>query len=253
MRLGICCVFLGASLVGCGVEVESDVAVAREAARLNEFDVDFKTCTEFAGIALVPRANAVPFVPARYTLAGDANNALVVVRVARCQSAKIDGKSTGEITVAHVGVTLSGPDTTADINNYTVYFATNEQKLITPLKKVGVESEKIKDIGFTFAASGSLSIKVDPKHDPDYRVLGTAVAPTAAPTTFTASWWHGSGCDRVRMRTVFPAIRFGSSSMTLTTPAGSELAALIGGTSLTFPVLDSYNAFPDAHMEVDTL
>lgn len=253
MRMGICCVFFGACL-GCGMDVAAESEVSREGVRLNAFDADFQACTEFAGIGLVPRANALPFVPADYTLAGDANNALVVVRVVRCQSAEIDGKSTGDISVAHVGVTLVGPDDSADINNYTVFFASDEQKLLTPLKKVGVDGEKIKDIGFTLASGGGLSIVVDAKHTPAYRVLGTAVAPSAAPSTFTATWWHDDARrGRVRMRTVFPAIRFGSSSMTLTTAAGSELAALIGGTSLTFPVLDSFNAFADAHMEVDTL
>jgi hypothetical protein len=253
MRLGISCVFFGACL-GCGVELGPEVEIAREAVHLHEFDVDFEECTEFAGITLVPRANALPFVPAGYTLAGDANNALVVVRVARCQSSVINGRGTAEITVAHVGVTLNGPDSSADINNYTVYFASDEQKLLTPLKKLGLDGEKIKDIGFTFSANGALSIDVDAKHEPDYQLLGTAVAPTSAPTTFTASWWHdGARGERVQMRTVFPAIRFGSASMTLTTPVGSELASLLGGTSVTFPVLDSYNAFPDAHMTVDTL
>jgi hypothetical protein len=38
--------------------------------------------------------------------------------------------------------------------------------------------------------------------------------------------------------------------MTVTTPAGSELAQLIGGTSLGFAILDSYNAFDAAHMVV---
>jgi hypothetical protein len=95
---------------------------------------------------------------------------------------------------------------------------------------------------------------VNAKHDPDYQLLGTAIAPNAAPTAFTASWWYdGDAGEKIQMLTVFPAIRFGSASMTLTTPAGSELAALLGGTSLTFPVLDSFNAFPQAHMEVDTL
>lgn len=252
MRLGICCVFFGACL-GCGMAVETESEVAREAARLDAFEADFDDCTEFAGIGRVPRANAEQFVPAGYTLAGDANDALVVVRIVRCESAEIDGKHTGDITVAHVGVSLVGPDSSADIDNYTVFFASDEQKLLTPLKKVGVDGEKIKDIGFTLA-SGALSIDVDGKHTPDYGLTGTAVVPSAEPAVFTASWWHDDAWGRqVRMRTVFPAIRFGSASMTLTTPASSELATLIGGTSLTFPVLDSFNTFADAHLEVDTL
>jgi len=252
MRLGFYCVFLGASL-GCSVEVEPEAAVSREAARLHEFDVDFQNCTEFAGIGSVPKANAAPFVPAHYTLAGDANNAVVVVRVARCTRATVDGKETKETSVAQVGVSLVGPDTSADINNYTVYLATDDEKLANRLKRVGVDNEKLKEIGFKFNANGALKIDVEPKHDPAYKVIGTAVAPTAAPTVFTASWWFDGDHGPVRMRTVFPAIRFGSSSMTLTTAPGCGLASLIGGTSLTFPFLDSYNAFPFAHMEVDTM
>ena len=38
--------------------------------------------------------------------------------------------------------------------------------------------------------------------------------------------------------------------MTLTTPAGSALANLVGGTSYTFALLDSYNTFPSSHLEV---
>jgi hypothetical protein len=201
----------------------------------------------------VPRASAAPFVPSHYTLAGDASNAVVVVRVTRCAGATVDGKETTETSVAHVGVSLVGPDTSADINNYTIFFATNDEKLANRLKRVGVDNEKIKEIGFKFGPSGSLKIDVVPKHDPAYQVIGTAVAPTAAPTGFTASWWFDGDHGPVRMRTVFPAIQFGSSSTRLTTALGGELAALIGGTSLTFPFLDSYNAFSFAHMEVDTL
>ena len=52
------------------------------------------------------------------------------------------------------------------------------------------------------------------------------------------------------MRTVLPLIRFGSGTMTLTTDPRSALGRLIGGASLTFPLLDSYNAFDSARMAV---
>jgi hypothetical protein len=67
---------------------------------------------------------------------------------------------------------------------------------------------------------------------------------------FIASWWADGNHGVVRARTVFPAIRFGASATTLTTPAGSELAELIGGTTLTFPILDSYNTFGSAQLQV---
>ena len=76
------------------------------------------------------------------------------------------------------------------------------------------------------------------------------VVPTAAGVPFTATWWTDGNHGTLGMRTTFPALQFGGAAMTVTTPAGSALAKLIGGTTLTFPLLNSYNAFTDATMRV---
>ena len=79
------------------------------------------------------------------------------------------------------------------------------------------------------------------------------VAPPAAATVrFTANWWVAGPTGTHRMATAFPELHFGAAgdAAALAAPAGGELARLIGTTALSFPVLDSFNAFPAGHMQV---
>jgi hypothetical protein len=55
------------------------------------------------------------------------------------------------------------------------------------------------------------------------------------------------------MDTTLPAIQFGGGSSTLFTDPENALGQLIGGATLTFPALDSYNSFPGAHMVVSSI
>jgi hypothetical protein len=213
-----------------------------------DFDVDFAGCSEFAGIGVVPAANAQPFVPPGYTLAGDGTTALVVVRVAQCQSAVVDGKKVGETTTSQVGVTLQGPDLSADINNYTLLFATTEPRLHAAFQAAGVAADLSKQLSLSLKG-GALSAKTS-SPGWSFQLTGSSATPTTDPTTFIASWWANGKHGAVQSRTVFPKIRFGSSTTTLTTTPGSKLAALLGGTSATFVALDSYNTFPSSHLEV---
>jgi hypothetical protein len=214
-----------------------------------DFDVDFSGCAEFAGIGFVPAANARPRVPAHYALAGDANTAIVVIRVASCSGAVADGKSLDATTTAQIGIMLAGGDPTASINNYTLAYATNQARLHARFQGAGVDADLSKDLAFSLV-SGALNVASASPHTPSFEVHGTAATPSPTPTQFIAAWWADGNHGVFRSRTVFPAIHFGGSSMTLTTPAGSDLATLIGGTSLTFGILDSYNTFATSHMEV---
>jgi hypothetical protein len=231
---------------GCGAEgLEPETLGEAESALSNkDFDVDFTSCAEFAGIGFVPAAKARPLVPAHYALAGDAQSAIAVVRVASCQNAVVDGKSAGPVVTSQLGITLAGGDATADINNYTVAYATNDSRLHARYQAAGLKTNKSKDIALLLAGT-QLTASA-----PGFGVAGTSAVPTSAPTTFTASWWEDGRHGTVQSRTAFPSIRFGSSSTTLTTPSGSDLAALLNATTMTFPVLDSYNTFPTAHLEV---
>lgn len=239
---------------GCGDPASSESVSTESLAVSNkDFDVDFAGCSEFAGIGFVPRASAAPLVPAGYTLAGTAENAVIVVRVASCDAVSVGGKQSSPGTVAQIGLSLVGGDATADINNYTLWYTTDHSLLHAKLTAAGVDAIKENDVEYSLAVSGgtgSLDASSGTAQTPDYDVNGGVVVPTSSPTTFTASWWQNGQHGVVRSRTVFPDIRFSGASMTLTTPAGSALANLIGGTSLVFPLLDSHNGFDSAHLEV---
>jgi hypothetical protein len=240
---------------GCSAPAESDgsggseLGVQSSALGNKDFDVDFSNCTEFAGIGFVPAANARPLVPAHYALAGDANNAVIVVRVSQCASSVIDGKAQGETITSQIGISVAGQDTTANINNYLLFGATNQAVLHARLESAGLDVDNSNGLSLLLSA-GTLSVASSSSHTPAFQVNGSAAAPTADPVQFIASWWADGDQGVFRLRTVFPAIRFSGSTMTLTTPAGSALANLVGGTSYTFALLDSYNAFSSSHLEV---
>lgn len=257
----ICCL-----LCACDVpeEPRSDVLQTMDplledsgAASRHDLVVEFTGCTEFAGIGVVPAANARPLVPARYTLAGDATHARIVVRVARCAGAAVDGKPPRPTTISQIGISVVGPDSTADLNNYTLWYVTSQGALGGKLKAAGIDAEVepglTYDLARDLAGGGDLRIVSSPAQAPVYAAAGTVVVPTAPPTSFVASWWQDGRHRTTQMRTVFPALRFGGATMILTTCSGSALARLVGGTTLTFPLLDSFNTADDARMTVHTV
>jgi hypothetical protein len=242
--------------LGCGAVPDAPGAgeaapgTAVQALSARDFDVDFSGCAEFAGIGLVPFANARPLVPLHYTLAGDATHAVVVVRVSHCSGAAIDGNARGDTTISQIGISVVGQDPSADINNYTIAYATDQAALHLRLLAAGVAADRALVLRFGASSTGFLNIDSLSLHTPAFHVQGPSTPPSASPVQFVASWWADGGFGVVRSRTTFPAIRFGNSTVTLTTPAGSTLAKLIGGTSFTFALLDSHNEFPGAHLEV---
>jgi len=223
-----------------------------------DFDVDFSGCREFAGIGSVPKANARSLVPEHFALApgADANSAVIVVRVSDCSGTSVDGKNPKAARVSQIGISLTGngTDPTASINNYTLWYATDLGVLHAKLTGAGVAAEVDQSITFQLSpnscTTGNLKVGASPPHGPAFTACGTTTASTIDPSQFVAVWYQDANAGTVAMRTAFPAIRFGMSHMTLTTPAGSALASLIGGTTLTFPFLDSYNTFAAAHMTV---
>jgi hypothetical protein len=238
---------LTGALAGCGgPEPELDVESAASSLR-SGFEVDFGDCTEMAGIGFVPAAAARARVPADIALAGDATSAIVVVRIANCEALSIDGHPRAGHTVAQIGLTMAAGDPTSDINNYTLWYDTDSPALAARLRAAGVDTRLVPRLEYE-VEDGELSVR-QPR-SPRYRADGPVVMPTASPVPFVASWWQRRGARTVQMRTALPAIAFSGAQMTVTTPAGSELAQLIGGTSLGFAILDSYNAFDAAHMEV---
>ena len=225
-------------------------SASRVAAGAKDFDVQFGQCAEFVGIGYVPAAQARARVPAHYTLAGDGTNAFLVVRVVKCAAVSVDGKPAKAAQTAQIGVMLQGPDTSADINNYLLWFVTDLAALNGKFQASGVDCNNDQQMSSVFdQAASTLTIDVSAPAAAAYQVDGDAEASSAAATTFIASWWYDGQQGSVRMRSEFPQIRFGEAAMTLTTAANSQLATLIGGTSMQFAILDSYNDFNTALLQ----
>jgi len=229
---------------------EPEVRGIVEAVSKKDFDVQFSGCNVFAGLAHVSGARARALVPPEYTLSLDSGAARMVVRVAHCSDVIVDGKATGSTIISHIGIGLAGPDTTVSLNNYTLWYATNNAPLHAKLTAAGVSADKSNSLDIDLSSGGTLTVSSNSPHTPTFQVNGTAVLPTATPIPTSASWWDDGKHGPVRSRTVLPAIQFGTAHTVLSTPANSELAALIGAPTITFDILDSYNLFPGGTMEV---
>ncbi len=231
-----------------------DVGQRIQNAKAVSFEVDFESCTEFAGIGLVPAENASPYVPTGYDLATSGTDALIVVRSVECANISVDGKAGSPGKLSQIGLSVSGADTSADINNYTLWYVTNHALLHSKLRGAGLNSVKEPGLEYTLAPGlpqASLTLASSNARTPEFTATGLVSEPTGDPTSFIATWWEDGRHGTIRSRTEFPEITFTyDGSITLTTSAGSELASLIGGTTLNFPLLNSYNAFDYAAMEV---
>jgi len=239
----------GCSLESSESEPSEPVASTSQALSNKDFDVEFTDCNVFAGLAHVSGARARALVPAHYTLALDGDRARLVVRVVHCGSVVVDGKDRGSTIISHVGIGLVGPDTTVSLNNYTLWYATDNAQLHAKLTAAGVNADKSNFLAVGVDGQGVLGVSSQSPHTPSFQVTGTAMPP-GAPVPTSASWWDDGNHGSIRSRTVLPEIRFGVAHTSLSTPPSSALAALIGGSTLTFDILDSYNLFPTGHMEV---
>ncbi len=220
-------------------------------------EVTFNDCSEIASIAPVEPAAIGARVPVAYTVAGGGAVALLVLRVANCDDVWVDGRSTGAAIVSQVGINLSsadggpGPDPSADLNNYALYFSTNNAGLAAGLRRLGVTAKLDPRLEFEAVwgqGESQLVVRAFKPNGAPYTATAGVNAPDVTSTSFVATWWEDGPKGRVKMRSTFPNIHFGVANTNLQTHAGSELATLLGATETTFPIFDSYNEFASAEL-----
>jgi hypothetical protein len=201
------------------------------------FKVAFSNCEEFVGEGPVALAPARRLVPQGYAItAASVGQALIVVRMTRCEAAKVDGTRAVPTTISQIGVKIISPDGTGTINNYTLIYVTNNPFLAEALDRVGVPASFDPALTYEYARneagnSGVLYGAVPNANVPAYFIHGEGTDPGPnAQQLFTTNWWRGTGDPaRVRQQTTFPAIAFGASNVTLYTSRFSALGELIGG------------------------
>jgi hypothetical protein len=245
------------SLLGCSMEAEGDslqIGSAIQALSSADFSVVFRDCSEFAGIGTVDADEARARVPESYALVGDAEQALIVVRVAQCECVGIDAEQGRPAIVAQIGISVDIPGEQADIDNFTLWYASDDRKLVERFNAAGSRASFDRQLSYRLRADRednlSLRIASSAPDVPHFRVEGPVTPAPGPAVPFVASWWSEGPHGTVQATTVFPAIAFGAASASLRTGRHTDLGRLIDGTELEFPALDSYNTFDVAEMDV---
>jgi hypothetical protein len=225
----------------------------------NRVHVQFDDCTEFAGLQAVPVGNVRDRVPSQYRLAGETDGiGIVVFRMASCHEVSVNGSHPRPAIVAQVGVNVIAPLGTGDINNYTLYFATDSALLFVRLRLAGINVLFAPGLDFEYSPDpsgpcGSLFIDVPRPRSAMYELTGPACEPVPLDPgfPFVANWWFAARDGDVIMETTIPNIRFGDASGVMaTTDPDSDLASILGGTSMTFPILAVRGVFGTATLDV---
>ena len=177
----------------------------------------------------------------------------IVVRTARCDGIAVDGGQASAGTIVQIGVVIVPPDFTGDINNYTLWYYTSNLELAVRLK--GRRPCAVCSVARLFlrpgaGGPGSLHVAVGSPGEPPLRLDGIVMVSDAPAGSFEANWWVKANRRTVKMDTVVPEIFIGGADLLLTARSQSQLGRLIGGDTLGFPVLQQFNTFATARMDV---
>ena len=216
------------------------------------FVVEFNDCVESIGVTLVPTERVRLYVPAQFILAGEGQPVTpLVVRTSHCSGIGVDGYRPRPGEIVQIGAVIVPPDGTGDINNYTLWYYTSDEKLATKLRKAGVSAQHVPTIDYNLDLDdNSLMVRVPRPGAPRFVLSGT-LQPSPNPAgSFLANWWQQVEAGGVKMSTNVPVINIGGADLTLTTDPNSPLGQLIGGSVTGFPILQQFNTFATARLEV---
>ena len=217
-----------------------------------DFSVQFTDCVESIGVTLVSTELARAYVPAQFILAGAAEPVTpLVVRTARCGGIVLNGGSSTAGEIVQIGLVVVPPYGTGDINNYTIWYYASDANLVRQLRKAGVNAQHVPTIDYYYDADNNTLFVRIPRPGTPGLVLSGSVQPSPFPAgSFLANWWQQTQAGNVKMSTNVPVINIGGADLTLTTNPNGPLGQLIGGGSTGFPLVQQFNTFTGAHMEV---
>ena len=225
--------------------------IASAADHSANFSVEFTDCVESIGVTLVPTASARVYVPHQFILAGEGQPVTpLVVRTSQCTNIAVAGHEPMAGEIVQIGAVIVPPDFTGDINNYTIWYSTSNAKLATQLRKVGVDAELVPVINYDYqSANNLLSVRIPAPFEPTLTLSGNVVPSSNSAGSFTANWWQQTKTGIVKMRTNVPVIKIGGADLTLNTE-DDPLTQLLGGPSTGFPIIQQFNTFAAANMQV---
>lgn len=219
------------------------------------FSVEFSDCVESIGVTLAPTERVRTYVPDRFILVGEGQPLTpLVVRTARCNGIATADHKEKSAEIVQIGAVIVPPDLTGDINNYTIWYSTSAEKLATQLSKVGINAQLMPTIDYQYQpGTSSFSVQVPMPGEPRLTLSGTVQPSSAQAGSFTANWWQETDTGVVKMSTNVPIIKIGFADLTLTTEEAGPLGQVIGGSSTGFPIIQQFNTFTNARMQVEHL
>ncbi len=192
-------------------------------------------CTESAALLELDAELVRQFVPAGFTIQGEASGRVVLslVAVLACEEFIVEGSSYGPGWVSDTGVPIDSPDGSEDPHYYHLWALTNVTPLAQGVGDLGLTgghvANRSTDGSITEAAgivTGSVTERIDWSEGPwtlSVDVAGAPGAPVPVPT-----WWHLG--DRGLIRTTFEGDGlWGAQGTAVVAADGGPVQELIGG------------------------
>jgi hypothetical protein len=176
----------------------------------------------------------------------------LVVRTARCGIA-IDGGRARHGEIVQVGAVIVPPDFSGDMNNYTIWYETSDLYLALRLALAGVHAQFVATLDYDYQPGDpAFHVAVPLPGIPRLDLSGTVTPSTQSAGSFLANWWQATPTGIVKMGTNVAVIDIGGGDLTLTTAPQGLLGQLLGGSSSRFLILQQFNTFVAARMNVTT-
>ena len=219
------------------------------------FTATLKNCTELIGFGPVAYAPARALVPSAYTVVPIGPSAGLVVRASRCDAISVDHSNEKPAIVAQVGVAVVPLDGTGDINNYTLLYSTNNERLWVGLLEAGLPAVLDPALAYEFtpdaSGHGEVYTAVSPIAQPSWFLTGAADPPPPGGAPVVANWWFNGFRGTIKMATSIPSISYGAATFSLHTSKNSILGNLIGGnTDANFVLFNARGAFTTGTLAV---
>lgn len=237
---------------------EAPAAVAHDQSCGVSSTAQYLDCDEFAGVGTVPLANVVGRVPSGYTVVEPfPGAAIVVAQGARCAAISVGGNWAAPGMFAQFGIAVAPPTGTGDGNFYQLMFATDHACLASQLARLGVADARFDpSLDFQFSAAPALSASVSLPPSLAWGLGGPVTLPDPAstpnPVTTFNYWKQTPQNGNVLQQNVVTGIRFGEGDGVTLTAVGTDLQAIVGGTTLSFPFFAKPETFDRADVSLQT-
>ena len=247
-----CLVLAGMASVGCGpVAEETSSATQQEIGAAREVRATFTNCIEFGGVGLVPTANVQNLVPSQYVLIpGPPGLSIAVAHMAKCQEIRV-GDGVGQPgLMGHLGVLIVPPTGTGAFNNYLFSHVTDDARLFSALKSAGLQTTYMNPhMRFDVAGSGSsttLSAAAQKPHGLAFGLSGPfgLPDPMQPPGTNLINYWTDSHrAGNAVLEYSISGLRVQPTPDVVLNAVGSDLQAIVGGSTLSFPFFAAGESF----------